>query len=384
MRKLTVVLLAALIMVAGTAYLISMTGADKAEQQALKGDLLAFKKALLGSYGLDVDGPDKVARVRGMGRLRVINALTVGEGEGCPPCESYVFPFTLAPDEEDVYCLACCEDQFIKLDVFSERIGAPTDVALEVLNSEDEVIFADDDGRGLSGVSTDSCLIFKCPDTGEYSVRVTNLIDPNTPYTEDESVYRLELDVLCEVEEEPNDPGTPGDLNCEGFGGADEDEDEDGDDGNELDEDEDEDEDIGGFVVGEYGGTEEDVDCFTVCLRPGEILFVGIDSAECDDISDDDQVDPILTLEDDQGNPVAFDDDTDDLDPNLTYRAPDLGNDYDTYTLCLADARLTNPGVYELKWTIMPEIITDDLNCALVGDDEDEDEDEDSDDDKRD
>jgi hypothetical protein len=401
MKKFTVLFLAMLFMIAGMTYLISMTGTDKAERQALKQDVLDMKKAWLGSTGMEVTKPDRVARSRGDVRKRSVFNASLWEDEysdedldededgdfpsGLCPCDTWWVSATIAPQESRTFCVKCCANQFIKLDLFSERLGAPTDVTLLVTDGNGFDLYADDDGRGFSGVSTDSCLIFECPEDEEYTVTVSNLTHPAAGFTAEQSVFSLVTDVLCDVEIEPNGPESPQVLYCPelpGPGNGVDDEDEDADeveDGNDpfdfddevgdgdadeaADEDEDEDADgiAGGMVVGTYGGEEGDWDCFDFCLEEGDILFVSLDSAECDDVADMDQVDPVFTLVDEDGNLVAGDDDTEDLDPGLSYRVPEVG----IYTLCLYDYREYSPGVYELVWTIEREHSTDDINCTV-------------------
>lgn len=386
MKKLTVLFLAILFMIAGMTYLISMTGTDKTERQALKQNVLDMKKELLGSTGIEVTKPDRVARSRSGLRTRSVfdTYLGVSNGDEFPddedddllcPCGTWKVSASLAPQETRTFCLECCANQFVRIDLFSERLGSPTDVALVVTGQSGNDIFADDDGRGFSGTSTDSCLIFPCLEDEEYFVTVTNLTHPASGFTSEQGVFTLVADVLCDVEAESNDPGSPQVLYCPEAVVSDEDEDDDFHDPLPDTPDPDEEEDLQPHsVVGTYGGDQGDVDCFLFCLEEGDILFVSLDSAECDDIADEDQVDPVFTLEDEDGAIVASDDDTEDLDPGLAYRVSTSGE----YTLCLFDAWEFNPGVYELVWSIEKEHATDDINCTVdeppngdPGDDED-------------
>lgn len=360
MKKFSFVFLAALFMVAGTAYLISTTGMDKAGHQALRDNVLSEKKSMLGSAGLEVNQPDQITRGRGQTRGRV--ELVSQEQTGCAVCGTTVVNGTVAPGEVLAYTLCCCDLQFVKLDLSSEKLGAPTDVALVVKDAAGATLFADDDGRGLGGSSTDSCLIFRCPADGQYSVEVSNLA--TTAASKEQGGFALTANVLCNTEVEPNEAATPTSL-CGGTGPV-------------VDEDEDSDVDeaadgatVVNSVVGEYGGAAGDVDCYAFCLAAGQVLKVNLDSGECDNTLDADQVDPVLTLTDASGAVVASDDDTDDIDPNLVYGGGPAG----TYVLCISDARVTNPGVYELNWTIEMLEIDSDINCLgpVIPGDEDED-----------
>jgi hypothetical protein len=367
MKKFTILFLATLFMVAGTAYLISMSGADKAERQAFNENILAMKKAMLGSTGLEVTPPDRVARTRGEGRARTINGTVEkkfdededGDVSACPSlCGVTELTTTLGPGDARDYCLQCCEMQVVKLDVYSERLGAPTDVALVVTDDMGATIAVDDDGRGLGGSSTDSCLIFACPADGMYNVNVSNGAAIGTA---DQAVVTIASTIVCDYEMEPNDPGTPGSLNACDTGGV---VDEFGD----VSADEDADGGVGGEFAGTIGGAGADIDCWNVCLVPGEVLFVAIDSGECDDTNDGLQGDPIITLEDANGAVVATDDDTSDVDPGLVFRAPDMGNEFDAYTVCLAEASpLSNASTYHLVWSIGAATDVGDINCAGGG-----------------
>jgi hypothetical protein len=364
-------------MVAGTAYLISMTGADKAEHKAVRDSVLSFKKAALGSAGMEVTTPsNSVARSRGEGRVRTIFASAEqddedGDGFACPPCtgdEDGDLEFVGTVEGllgVDAYCLACCTDQIIKLDVVSEKLGAPTDVTVTVKDSDGIPIFGDDDGRGLGGTSLDACVIFRCPEDGNYSVEVGNIAAGGA--SEAASGYVLRVDVLCNLEVEPNDPGTEGNFNCP-EAAADEEADEDGDGTGPVSY-----EGVGlsGAVSGEFGNG--DIDCWTVCLNAGDVLNVAVDSSECDDVLNAVVSDAKLTLDNENGIEVAVDDDTFDLDPGLVYHAEATG----PYTLCLEDVGGFS-GVYDLSWFIEAASESDSINCPEVAD-EDVDVDEDSD-----
>lgn len=365
MKKFSILFLATVFMVAGTAYLISLTGTDKAGQQAIRDNVLSLKKAMLGSTGLEITKADQVSRSRS--RLAGAKAEKADEatdeggdggggGTSSPACSVRDLRGTVAPGTSNVYTICCDPTQIIKLDAFSERLGAPTDVALTV-DDGTSVLFSHDDGRGLGGTSTDACLIFKCPLTGQYNITLSNLTDPATGFTKAQSGYDLQVSVLCNLEVEPNPPATPQNLNCTSapFAGA------------KADEGADEAADEGGettvsnchVIAGEFGGAAADIDCFSICLAAGETLTVDIDSGECDNLGDADQVDPVLVLTDAAGNVVAADDDTESVDPNVIYTS-DLGG---TYELCLSDARLTNPGVYSLSWCIFPASTITSVNC---------------------
>jgi hypothetical protein len=368
MKKFTVLLLAALFMVAGTAYLISKTGSDKAEQAQLREHILALKKAELGST--DKSQSDRIIRGREQDRARFV---TEQEGE-CPACSETVIVDIVGGGEIDEYSLCCCAGQFVKLDVSSEKIGSPTDVYISLQDMDDVELMCADDGRDLGGASTDACLLFVCPADGQYKVLVENLAAPDIADT-DVDAYVLTASVLCDGEVEPNELDTPGNLNCSGDVVVDEDADM-------PDEGSDEGADgPGGRVQGTF--VDGDVGCWTVCLNEGDIFQALVDSGTCDNTCDGDVVDPIMTVYDattlDPINgppPSSGDDDTFVMDPAVAIQAPATG----MYIVCIEERPpLGNGGVYDISWTILTVSDTADINCAEDGVIIDEDADEEGD-----
>lgn len=317
-----------------TAFSAFNGGPDKAASKASKAELLAARKAALGSTPPPAENVRVLSMTRGRnggGAASPTAETSEADEAGDEDADSCVSDgqikvtntFTSGGDD-DWYCLAAvCPGAIVRIDVDSHKLGAPTDTYVEV--HEDctgTPVAARDDGNGFSGVTTDSCVMVTAPASNQIWFRIINLADICQDPNGGDCTYQATVTVTSVLETETND-ACPGEDLLVTAGAADEVSDEDADGAVCA---RDADDAIMSGVIDPAG----DVDSFNVCLLAGEVLTVGVEAGKCNNQLDGDLFDPELTLsyfDPAAGScvPVAAADDIDDLDPGLHYTATNSG-----------------------------------------------------------